>query len=96
MSFVTYQYSFADLNQDLISHLSGSLPKLPDTMIETLTAQYGLTTNDAGTLLSLEDGNRLDYFFDVLSRLQEFDLPEVDQAQLGRVTGNWSVNGRNF
>jgi aspartyl-tRNA(Asn)/glutamyl-tRNA(Gln) amidotransferase subunit B len=96
MSSVPYQYSAADLNQDLISHLSQSLPNLPDTMIETLTAQYGLTTNDAGTLLSLEDGDRLDYFFDVVSRLQEFDLSEVDQAQLGRVTGNWSVTDRNL
>jgi aspartyl-tRNA(Asn)/glutamyl-tRNA(Gln) amidotransferase subunit B len=65
-------------------------------MIESLTAEYGLTTNDAGTLLSLEDGDRLDYFFDVVSRLQGFDLPEVDQAHLGRVAGNWSVTDRNF
>jgi hypothetical protein len=65
-------------------------------MIETLTTEYGLTISDAGTLLSLEDGDRLDYFFDVLSRLQAFDLPEVDQAHLGRVTGNWLVTDRNF
>jgi Asp-tRNA(Asn)/Glu-tRNA(Gln) amidotransferase B subunit len=41
--------------QDLISHLKLSLPKLPDTMVETLAAEYGLTTKDAGTLLSLDD-----------------------------------------
>jgi aspartyl-tRNA(Asn)/glutamyl-tRNA(Gln) amidotransferase subunit B len=58
-------------------------------MIETLTTEYGLTTKDAGTLLSLDDGHRLDYFFDVLSQLQAFNLPGVDQAQLGKVTGNW-------
>jgi aspartyl-tRNA(Asn)/glutamyl-tRNA(Gln) amidotransferase subunit B len=75
--------------QDLISHLKLSLPKLPDTMVETLAAEYGLTTKDAGTLLSLDDGDRLEYFFDVLSQLQGFNLPEVDQAHLGRVTGNW-------
>ncbi|EAT90005.2 hypothetical protein SNOG_03274 [Parastagonospora nodorum SN15] len=43
----------------------------------------------AGTLLSLDDGYRLDYFFDVLSQLRESHLPEVDQASIGRVTGNW-------
>jgi aspartyl-tRNA(Asn)/glutamyl-tRNA(Gln) amidotransferase subunit B len=79
----------ADLCQDLINHLKLSLPKLPDTMIETLTTDYGLTTKDAGTLLSLDDGERLDYFFEVLSQLQGIDLPEVDQAHLGKVAGNW-------
>lgn len=58
-------------------------------MIDTLTAEYGLTTKDAGTLLSLDDGYRLDYFFDVLSQLRESHLPEVDQSSLGRVVGNW-------
>ncbi|KAH6522289.1 hypothetical protein HBI81_147800 [Parastagonospora nodorum] len=77
------------LGDDLIDHLRSSLPKLPDTMIDTLTAEYGLTTKDAGTLLSLDDGYRLDYFFDVLSQLRESHLPEVDQASIGRVTGNW-------
>jgi aspartyl-tRNA(Asn)/glutamyl-tRNA(Gln) amidotransferase subunit B len=58
-------------------------------VIETLTDEYGLTTKDAGTLLSLGDGDRLDYFFEVLSQLRELDLPEVNQAHLGKVVGNW-------
>jgi aspartyl-tRNA(Asn)/glutamyl-tRNA(Gln) amidotransferase subunit B len=58
-------------------------------MIDTLTAEYGLTTKDAVTLLSLDDGYRLDYFFDSLSQLRESHLPGVDQASIGRVTGNW-------
>jgi aspartyl-tRNA(Asn)/glutamyl-tRNA(Gln) amidotransferase subunit B len=77
--------------KDLVSHLRSSLPKLPNTMIENLTDEYGLTTKDAGTLLSLEDGDRLDYFFEVLSQLQELNLPGVSQAHLGKVTGNWYV-----
>jgi aspartyl-tRNA(Asn)/glutamyl-tRNA(Gln) amidotransferase subunit B len=58
-------------------------------MIENLTEEYGLTAKDAGTLLSLEDGDRLDYFFEVLSQLRGLDLPEVNQAHLGKVAGNW-------
>jgi aspartyl-tRNA(Asn)/glutamyl-tRNA(Gln) amidotransferase subunit B len=77
--------------KDLISHLRSSMPELPDTMAAMLTAEYGLSTKDAGTLLSLDDGHRLDYFFDVMARLREFELGETDQAHLGRVTGNWYV-----
>jgi aspartyl-tRNA(Asn)/glutamyl-tRNA(Gln) amidotransferase subunit B len=60
-------------------------------MIEHLTGEYGLTTKDAGTLLSLEDGHRLDYFFDVLAHLRDSHLTEVDQMALGKMTGNWYV-----
>jgi aspartyl-tRNA(Asn)/glutamyl-tRNA(Gln) amidotransferase subunit B len=58
-------------------------------MIDTLAAEYGLTTKDAGTLLTLEDGDRLEYFFDVLSHLQAFDDSSRDQTQLGKAAGNW-------
>lgn len=58
-------------------------------MIEKLTTEYGLSTKDAGTLLSLNDGNRLDYFFDVMARLQGSQLPNDDKAHLGKIAGNW-------
>ncbi|KAH7080761.1 GatB/GatE catalytic domain-containing protein [Paraphoma chrysanthemicola] len=77
------------LGEDLISHLRTSLPKLPDTMVDTLTEHYGLSTKDAGTLLSLDDGDRLDYFFGVMERLCGSDLPNTDQSHLGRIAGNW-------
>jgi aspartyl-tRNA(Asn)/glutamyl-tRNA(Gln) amidotransferase subunit B len=65
------------------------LPQLPDTVVDTLTKEYGLTTKDAGTLLTFEDGARLDYFHDVLHHLQEFGLASMDKAESGRVVGNW-------
>jgi aspartyl-tRNA(Asn)/glutamyl-tRNA(Gln) amidotransferase subunit B len=58
-------------------------------MIDTLAAEYGLTTKDAGTLLALEDGDRLEYFFDVLSHLQTFNDSGQPQTQLGKAAGNW-------
>jgi aspartyl-tRNA(Asn)/glutamyl-tRNA(Gln) amidotransferase subunit B len=79
----------ADFEQDLISHLSVSLPKLPDTMIEALTEQDGLSTKDANTILSLDDGGRLDYFYDVVSQLRTTDVSQENQAHLGRVASNW-------
>lgn len=79
----------ANFGQDLISHLSVSLPKLPDTIIEALTEQNGLSTKDSNTIFSLDDGDRLDYFYDVVSRLRTADISQENQAHLGRVAGNW-------
>ncbi|KAF1916329.1 GatB/GatE catalytic domain-containing protein [Ampelomyces quisqualis] len=77
------------IGEDLITHLQQSLPHLPDTIVDTLTKEYGLTQKDAGTLLSFENGARLDYFHDVLYHLQTFGVPSVDKAESGRVAGNW-------
>ena len=65
-------------------------------MIDKLTQTYGLSTKDAGTLLSLDDGDRLDYFFDVMARLRGSQLSGVDKAHLGRITGNWYVAPPNI
>ena len=77
------------LGEDLILHLTRTLPKLPEKTIDELVERYGLSKKDAGTLLSLEDGDRLDYFLDVVSRLRDFHLQEIDATVLGKVTGNW-------
>ena len=68
------------------------MPKLPDMSVDTLVQWYGLTTKDAITLLSLDDGDRLEYFMGVMEPLtretfkQEQDVPV---SELGRLTGNW-------
>lgn len=84
-------WHWADLFKDLIDHLRRSLPKLPDTMIDELTQECGLSKKDAGTLLSFDDGDRLEYFFNVMARLRGSVLPDYSQAQLGKVAGNWCV-----
>lgn len=52
--------------------------------------EFGLTAKDAGTLLILDDGARLDYYLDVVQILRE-TLKE-EQALLprvGKAAGNW-------
>jgi aspartyl-tRNA(Asn)/glutamyl-tRNA(Gln) amidotransferase subunit B len=73
----------------VIDHLTFSLPKLPDTMLEKLVNEYGLSIKDAGTLLSVNNGDRLDYFFDVMAQLRGSRLPDMDNIHLGKVAGNW-------
>ena len=57
---------------EIVTHLTKSLPKLPDELLMMLTDpdQYGLSMTDAKILLSIDDGVRLDYFQDVVDALR--------------------------
>ena len=55
-----------------------------------LVDKYGLSMKDARTLVSLDAGNRLDYFYTVVSQLvNEDESNSEEQAEIGRVVGNW-------
>lgn len=52
--------------------------------------QYGLTPKDAGTLLILDDGDRLEYYFDVVQILRNvFADDSTNLSRVGKVAGNW-------
>lgn len=72
--------------------LQGSLPKLPDDSIDSLVQDYGLSAKDAGTLLSLDDGERLEYFYNVIGPLVQTSGTTNDPdntTRLGKIAGNW-------
>lgn len=55
---------------------------------------YGLTTKDAITLLSFDDGERLEYYMDVVTesvRLAEEQQEGASLKTLGKIAGNWYV-----
>lgn len=65
---------------------------LSDEAMDTLTdpSRYGLTPKDASTLLVLDDGGRLDYYFDVVRSLQAIFKSEPQYlSRVGKVSGNW-------
>ncbi|KAL1595154.1 hypothetical protein SLS60_009842 [Paraconiothyrium brasiliense] len=80
------------IGQDLVDHLRQTLPTLSDETVSTLvdSSTYGLTAKDANTLILLDDGDRLDYYFDVVEHLRNTfsEQPEV-LARVGKVAGNW-------
>ncbi|KAI4703647.1 hypothetical protein J4E89_009869 [Alternaria sp. Ai002NY15] len=80
------------IGNDLVEHLRNTLPKLPDVNVDMLANTYGLTTKDAITLLSMDDGERLEYYLDVircLVRQTEQHEKHVPLETLGKITGNW-------
>ncbi|KAK0101796.1 hypothetical protein ONS95_006946 [Cadophora gregata] len=77
------------IGQDLLDHLKGTLGVLPDEEITILVEQYGLTVKDAMSLVSLDDGGRVEYFRNVVD---EYKTPDMDLATAGRFCGNWVLH----
>ncbi|ROW08692.1 hypothetical protein VPNG_06456 [Cytospora leucostoma] len=59
------------ISEEVVSHLRENLGVLPDAEVDDLVNQYGIKTKDAMALMQLDGGGRLEYFYDVLQRLQE-------------------------
>lgn len=79
---------------DLVEFLREGLPQLPDETVKTLVedGRYGLTVKDAKTLVGLDTGDRLDYYFDVVEILnQQTAAEERASMKLGKAAGNWYV-----
>lgn len=80
------------IGDDLVNHLRHTLPMLSDDCVNTLvdSENYGLTSKDASTLFLFDDGDRLDYYFDVVEHLRHTFPGHPDiLARVGRVAGNW-------
>ncbi|KAJ8108318.1 hypothetical protein OPT61_g8257 [Boeremia exigua] len=78
--------------QDLVDHLRTNLPVLPDRIVDVLVEKYGLSTKDAGTLLSFDNGDRLEYFFEVtnqLARARDVRPSDTEFSIIGKAAGNW-------
>jgi aspartyl-tRNA(Asn)/glutamyl-tRNA(Gln) amidotransferase subunit B len=81
------------ISEQAIEHLRDRLPQLPDELLELLVTgeEHGLTMKDAKTLLSFDEGDRLEFYFEVLDTLKK-DLGNKAPPQLGRVVGNWVIH----
>ncbi|KAF3033578.1 hypothetical protein E8E12_004878 [Didymella heteroderae] len=78
--------------QDLVDHLRTNLPVLPDRVVDVLVEKYGLSVKDAGTLLSFDSGDRLEYFFEVTNQLARTRLIKPSDPKfptIGKAAGNW-------
>lgn len=82
------------IGEDLISLINDNLPTLPDSLVQTLRAGYGLSIEDAKPLIELDDGARLEYYRDVVDILRSLyaDQDDKTQAVLARIAGNWVLH----
>lgn len=84
------------IGKDLVEHLRASMGVLPDAEIEELMSTYGLSSKDAISLMLLDNGGRIQYFYNVLEamekRLQE-DTPVMPaDSQHAILAANWCLH----
>ncbi|OCK84492.1 hypothetical protein K432DRAFT_378510 [Lepidopterella palustris CBS 459.81] len=83
------------IGQDVIRYLRESLPLLPERIEDMLvnSPEYGLTLKDSKTLAALDDGDRLDYYLDVVRILRkECKDDSKSLERVGRMAGNWVLH----
>lgn len=62
---------------------------LPDEQTHILTTNYGLSLKDSKTMVELDNGKRLDYFYDVASMLVVSTHDDQKQVRIGKIAANW-------
>lgn len=78
------------IDQGLITHFQQTLPPVPEQLLDLLCSEYGLTIEDAKALLSLDNGDRLLFYQDVVARLRK---PGRDvRDALGGQVSNWVLH----
>ena len=79
------------IGDDLLQYLQATLGRLPDEEIQSLVEEYGLTTKDALSLVSLDEGGRVEYFFNVMDHMLSLNQRR-DVKKTGRLVGNWVLH----
>ncbi|KAJ4293051.1 hypothetical protein N0V88_005715 [Collariella sp. IMI 366227] len=82
------------IGEDLVQHLRSSMGMLPDAEINELVDKYGLSSKDALSLMMLDDGARIQYFYNVLDALEGWlgvneATPDQRHTQLA---ANWCLH----
>ncbi|KAL9624505.1 MAG: hypothetical protein Q9160_001169 [Pyrenula sp. 1 TL-2023] len=82
------------VDEKLIQYLSSDLPPLPDKLSRMLIedSQYSLTAADARILPDLDDGERLDFYQEVVEKLHSSQGTNTEiYYKIGRLAGNWVI-----
>lgn len=86
------------IGNDLVEHLRTSLAVLPDAELDTLINDFGLTAKDALSLIILDNGARVQYFYKVLDGIDrkmqvkladEADKTRPDLKSYATLAANW-------
>ncbi|KAK0277782.1 hypothetical protein LTR35_009618 [Friedmanniomyces endolithicus] len=79
------------IGQDLVEHLTSTLPTLPDELQQQLQDEYNVSLKDAKTLIDLDSGDRLDFFLHTVHSVTA-ELGISSQAKIGKMVGDWVLH----
>lgn len=83
------------IEDDLVNHLRKSLAVSPDVELDKLVAHFGLTPKDAVSLMNLENGACVQYFYKVVRSLEEKfarDGASLEVENYAALVGNWVIH----
>ncbi|KAG9838367.1 hypothetical protein KCU98_g10184, partial [Aureobasidium melanogenum] len=85
------------ISNELVDHLRKTLPELPDSTVLRTINDFGLSTKDAKTLFSLDDGERLEYCAETIELVQtklsaQGSDDGQNQAKVGKLVANWVLH----
>lgn len=80
------------IGQDLVEALRQSVASPPDTEVDDLVGRYGLTPKDALSLMALENGGRVEYFYNVVDRLGALLGGEAELKSYTPLAANWILH----
>lgn len=81
------------IGSDLVDHLRNTLPELPDETVERIQDVYGLSEKDAKTMISLDDGDRVEFMEETVHLLQaKLQRSGMHNNKLGVTVGNWVLH----
>lgn len=82
------------IGPDLVTHLRDTMGELPDDVVDALIRDFGLSSKDAMSLVSLDGGMRIEYFWTVVTALQSklgADALQHHQACF-QLAANWILH----
>lgn len=77
---------------ELVDYLFKTMPPTPEALAQRLIKQYGLSPTDSRTLESLDDGERLIYFQEVVDELLNLSYNTESLKDVGKLAGNWVLH----
>jgi aspartyl-tRNA(Asn)/glutamyl-tRNA(Gln) amidotransferase subunit B len=80
------------IGEDLVAHLAASMGVLPDAEIDGLMETYGLSSKDALSLMLLDDGARIQYFYNVLEALEDRLAADGFDQRHTLLAANWCLH----
>ncbi|KAK4556090.1 hypothetical protein LTR86_006786 [Recurvomyces mirabilis] len=86
------------IGEDLVQHLTRTLPTLPDALEVELQETYGLSLKDAKTMIDVDEGDRVDFFETAVEHVLSSDDGASDsdvaanKRKVGKMVGNWILH----
>lgn len=82
------------IGPDLVSHLRATMGEMPDSVVDTLMNDFGLSSKDAMSLVSLDGGLRAEYFWTIVDLLQTKLGPDALEKHTAcfQLAANWILH----